>query len=260
MDLFGLTAAQFETFVLVLVRVSTILFMIPIFSASQIPLQVRFGLGLTISFVVYHVVPTIAPLDGLGALTSAVFCQAMVGLVFGFVSFLVFTGVQFAGAVLDIEVGFSVVNVINPLSGETVSVLGELELALATLIYLISNAHHYLFEGMAGSFNLVPLPFIAVQPTLQNDVSAFFARSLLLVFQIAAPVVIALFLVNIGLALMARVAPQLNVFAIGFPLQILVGLGMIVLTLPLLVVVLPQVFGETPRELDTVLRLLRAPG
>ena len=81
-----------------------------------------------------------------------------------------------------------------------------------------------------------------------------------MVFQIAAPVGIALFLTNVGLALMTRVAPQLNVFAVGFPLQIMIGLSMIVISLPLLQVVLPQVFEETPRELDAVLRAMRTPG
>jgi flagellar biosynthesis protein FliR len=88
----------------------------------------------------------------------------------------------------------------------------------------------------------------------------FFAQSFFVVFQIAAPIGIALFLTNVGLALMARVAPQLNVFAVGFPLQIMIGLTMMIISLPLLAVVLPQVFEQTPRELDSVLRLMRAPG
>ena len=259
-NLFGLTYAQFETFVLVLVRVSVILFMMPIFSSSQVNQMVRFGLGLTIAFIVWHVVPTIAPLHTLGELTAAIFSQAFVGFIFGFIAFLVFVGIQFAGEVMDIEVGFSIVNVINPLTSQTVSVLGELELALGSLIYLISNAHHLLFAGLGGSFNLVPLPYVVIQQPLETNLMAFFSQAFFLVFQIAAPVGIALFLTNVGLALMARVAPQLNVFAVGFPLQIMIGLTMIILSLPLLEVYLPQVFSETPRELDSVLRALRAPG
>jgi flagellar biosynthetic protein FliR len=258
--IFGLSQGQFETFVLVLVRTSTILLMLPIISSNQVPQPVRFGLGLLVSFIIWRVVPPIAPLDGLGPLTAAILSQVFIGVVFGFVSYLAFTGLQFAGEILDIQVGFSIVNVINPLTSQNVSVLGEFELALASIIFLIADGHHLLFEGLAGSFTLVPLPFAAIQPGLQNDVIDFFARSLLLVFQIAAPVGISLYIVNIGLALMARVAPQLNVFAIGFPLQILVGLSMIVLSLPLLVSVLPQVFAQTPHELDAVLRLMRPPG
>jgi flagellar biosynthetic protein FliR len=259
-DLFGLTPAQFETFLLVFVRVSAILFLIPIFSATQVPTTVRIALSLVISFVLYGVVPPIAPLGGLGELTAAVFSQLLVGLVFGFVAFLVFTGIEFAGAILDIVVGFSAVNVINPLTSQSVSVIGEFELALGSLIYLAADAHHFAFEGMAGSFALVPLPYAAMQPGLERDVTAFFAQALFIVFQIAGPVAIALFVTNIGLALMARVAPQLNVFAVGFPLQIAVGLAMIIVSLPLMSAVLPQLFAETPRQFDAVLRQMRPSG
>jgi flagellar biosynthesis protein FliR len=259
-NLFGLTQAQFETFVLVLVRVSVILFMIPLFSSAQVNFMVRFGLGMAISYIVWHVIPPIAPFDGLGPLTAAVFSQVFVGFIFGFVAFLVFVGIQFAGEVMDLQVGFSIVNVINPLTSQNVSILGELQLALGSLIYLIADAHHFLFQGLAGSFALVPLPFVAIQPALEPHMMAFFSQAFFMVFQIAAPVGIALFLTNIGLALMARVAPQLNVFAVGFPLQIMIGLTMIIISLPLLEVVLPQVFEQTPRELDSVLRAMRAPG
>lgn len=259
-NLFGLTQAQFETFVLVLVRVATMLFMMPIFQSAQVNTRVRFGLGFAIAFVVWRVIPPIAPLDGLGGLTAAVFAQFFIGFVFGFVAFLVFVGIQFAGEVMDLQVGFSIVNVINPLTSQNVSVLGEFELALGSLLYLTANAHHFLLAGMAGSFNLLPLPFVTIQASLEHDVMGFFAQAFFLVFQIAAPIGIALFLVNIGLALMTRVAPQLNIFAVGFPLQIFVGLVMLIISLPLLGVVLPQVFEETPRELDAVLRAMRAPG
>jgi flagellar biosynthesis protein FliR len=259
-NLFGLTFSQFETFMLVLVRVSVILFLLPLFSAAQVNLMVRFGLGLAITFVVWHTVPPVQHIDGLGALTAAVMSQALVGFVFGFVGFLIFVGIQFAGEVMDIQVGFSIVNVINPLTSQNVSVLGEFQLALASLLYLASNAHHLLLQGLAGSFTLVPLPFAGVSPMLERDVLGFFVQSFFMVFQVAGPIGIALFLTNIGLALMARVAPQLNVFAVGFPLQIMIGLTMMILSLPLLEVVLPQVISQTPRELDAVLRAMRAPG
>jgi flagellar biosynthetic protein FliR len=139
-------------------------------------------------------------------------------------------------------------------------VLGEFQLALGSLIYLTADAHHFLFQGLGGSFNLVPLPFVQIQTGLETDLMSFFGQAFFMVFQIAAPVGIALFLTNVGLALMTRVAPQLNVFAVGFPLQIMIGLSMIVISLPLLQVVLPQVFEETPRELDAVLRAMRTPG
>src|SRR5580658_2256348 len=98
--LFGLTYAQFETFVLVMVRISVILFMLPLFSAAQVNSTVRFGLGMAVTFVVWSVVPPIAPLEGLGPLTAAIMSQVFIGFVFGFIAFLVFVGIQFAGEVI----------------------------------------------------------------------------------------------------------------------------------------------------------------
>lgn len=259
-NLFGLSYAQFETFVFVLVRVSVILFMLPLFSSAQVNPMIRFGLGLAVTFVVWHIVPTTPLVNGLGPMTAAIISQAFIGFVFGFIAFLAFVGIEFAGEVMDLQVGFSIVNVINPLTSQNVSILGEFQLALGSLIYLVANAHHFLFQGLAGSFNLLPLPYVAITPLLRDDFVGFFVQSFLMVFQIAGPIGIALFLTNVGLALMARVAPQLNVFAVGFPLQIMIGLTMMIISLPLLEVVLPQVFEQTPRELDAVLRAMRTPG
>lgn len=258
-NLFGLTTGEFETLLLVFIRVFAMLSMIPIFSAVQTPMPVRVGLSLLLAFVVWHTVPSIVPLDGIGGLTVAILAQVFIGVVFGFISFLVFTGVQFAGELIDLQMGYAAVNIINPITSQNVTLIGELQLALATLLYLVANAHHLIIAGIAGSFNLVPLPFADIQPSLANDVVGFFAQALDLVFKISAPVAIALFLTNVMLALMTRVAPQMNIFAVGFPIQITVGLIALIVTIPLLGVALPDAFNQTPGQLDAALRRMVAP-
>ncbi|HWT07139.1 MAG TPA: flagellar biosynthetic protein FliR [Xanthomonadales bacterium] len=255
-NVFGLSTGQFEMMLLVLVRVSAMLFLVPIFSQTQIPRLVRFGLGLLLSFVIVRTVPPMAPLGGLGMLTVAILAQVFVGLVFGFVAFLLFTGIQFAGEIIDIQIGFAVVNIINPLTSQSVTVIGEFQLALATLLYLAADAHHTLIAGIAGSFQLVPLPFAGAPELVAGDVVRFFAQSLFIVFQIAAPVAVALFLVNVMLGLMARVAPQMNVFIVGFPIQISVGLIMLIVSLPLLGAVFPSLIDTSTHQLDTILRAM----
>ena len=175
---------------------------------------------------------------------------------FGFVAFLLFTGIQFAGEIIDIQIGFAVVNIINPLTSQSVTVIGEFQLALATLLYLAADAHHVLLAGIAGSFSLVPLPFAGAPELVAGDVMRFFAQCLFIVFQIAAPVAVALFLVNVMLGLMARVAPQMNVFVVGFPIQITVGLIMLIVSLPLLGAVFPSLIDTSAHQLDTVLRAM----
>jgi flagellar biosynthetic protein FliR len=254
-DLFGLREGQFETFVLVLVRVTAILATVPVFSQTQVPREVRFGLGLLLAFVVAQAVPAIAPL-GLGALLVAVLSQLFVGLAFGFVAYLIFAGIQFAGEIIDTEVGFAMVNIINPLTSQSVTLIGEFQLALATLLYLTLDAHHALIAGIGSSFRLVPLPYAAAPTLLYGDVVRFFTQALFIVFEIAGPIVIAVFLAHVMLGLMTRVAPQINVFVVGFPLQVGIGLIMLIVTMPLLGAVFPALVDQSQRQIDTVLRTM----
>lgn len=253
-DLFGLTEARFETLLLVLVRITLMLALLPVFSGSQIPISVRVGLGFLLTFVVAQTVPTLPAALTLGPFVVAIISQAFIGLVFGFTASLVFTGIQFAGAILDIQVGFGAVSVLNPTTQQQVTIVSEFELALAYLLYLISDSHHMLLQGIAGSFGLLPLPWAGMDALLDRSVITFFSESLFIVLRIAGPVAITLFLTNVALALMSRVAPQMNVFSVGLPLQMLVGLTMIIITMPLLGAVLPEIYAQTPHELDTVLR------
>jgi len=254
-NLFGLTLPRFETLILVLVRVSAMLAMVPIFSQQQLPRQLRFAIGLMFTFVLASTVPTVGVMQ-LGPLTVAVFAQLFVGLVFGFVSFLLFTGIEFAGQVIDLQIGFAIANVINPQTSQSVTIIGEYELTLATLLYLAIDGHHQLIAGIARSFNLVPLPYAATPQLLTGDVMGFFTGALLVVLQIAAPVAVSLFLVNVMLGLMARVAPQMNMFVVGFPLQIGTGLIMLIISIPIMGNVFPALVDQSSREMDTVLRAL----
>jgi flagellar biosynthetic protein FliR len=257
-DLFGLSEARFETLLLVVIRVTVMLAMVPIFSGTQIPIQVRVGLGFLVTFVVAGTVPTLAaPLD-LGPLMIAIVAQAFIGFTFGFVAFLVFTGIQFAGSILDVQVGFSAVSVINPTTQQQVTIISEFQTALATILYLILNAHHQLLEGIGDSFGLLPLPWAGMDSLLLTSILTFLTQALLIVLRIAGPVAIILFLVSATLGLMSRVAPQISVFSVGLPLQMIVGLTLIIVAMPLLGAVLPEVFAETPRQLDTVLRHMQA--
>lgn len=253
-DVFGLHTGQLETFFLIWVRCSTMLLIMPVFSATQIPAMVRVALGLLISFAIYPTVPTIAPMGDLDALAVALTSQVVIGVLFGFVTQMVFMGVQFAGEVIDIQVGFAIANVINPGTSQQVTIIGELELALATLIFLVTNSYLLFFQGIGGSFNLLPLPWVTITEATHQSIVTFFSQALLIVFSVAAPIAVTLFLIHVALAFLARVAPQMNIFVIGFPIQITVGLLMLIISLPLLGYALPNLFEQVPRQLDTLMR------
>lgn len=253
-DLFNIPQAQFETFLLIVVRVSTMLFVFPVFSAKQIPILVRIGIAFLFAFILYRAVPAMPPLPDVAALVGAIVSQVVLGLIVGFVAYLVFMGIQFAGEILDIQIGFAVANILSPQTQQQVTVIGELQLTLATLIFLASDSHLLMLQGIGGSFHLVPLPYINLDPSVAGNVVTFLEAAFLIVLKIAAPAAVALFIVNIALGLMARVAPQMNVFVVGLPIQIGVGLLMMAVSVPLLGYVAPQLFQQSAHDMDTVMR------
>src|SRR5579875_1311428 len=141
LDVFHLTTAKFETFVLVLIRVSVILFMLPVFSAPQVPRLVRLGLGLFVAFAVMQTVPTIRALD---------LAEFVVGFVFGFVSYLVFMGIQLAGEILDLQIGFAVSNIINPVTQQQITVIGEFGSGSPPLLSPWTDPHWLWLRGTGG--------------------------------------------------------------------------------------------------------------
>jgi flagellar biosynthesis protein FliR len=232
------------------------LMIMPIFGTASIPALIRVSLGVMFAAVIYptvHPLPQALDLDGLAV---AMLCQFIIGALFGFVTQLVFMGVQFAGEILDVQIGFAVANILNPTTQSQVTIIGELQLALATLLFLVTNSHLLYFQGIGGSFSLLPLPWAMISQGTQDSIITFFTQALLIIFQTAAPAAVTLFLVNITLAFLARVAPQMNIFVIGFPIQITVGLIMLIICMPLLGYALPQLYNEVPRQLDTLMRSL----
>jgi flagellar biosynthesis protein FliR len=255
--LFGLTTAEFEAMVFIFVRITAMFFIFPVFSSPQVPQQVRFGLSALLAFVVYHAIKVphleVTPYE----LIVGSLAQAIIGVIIGFVSSLVFNGISFAGELIDLQIGFAIANVINPTTQQNITIIGELQLALATLIFLATDSHYFLIQGVAGSFNLLPIPYMSLDPSVAGNLGLFFAQSFLIVFKIAAPVVVALFLTNVALAFMARVAPQMNVFVVGLPIQIAVGLTMMIIALPLMANVSPELFQNMAYQMDTVMRGMR---
>lgn len=255
----GLTPAQFQTFLLEWIRVASMLMIFPIFSGPQIPMQLRLGFGLVLSFLLYHLIPTVHLANGLFDLAVAGASQVVLGVVVGYVASLVFAGVQFAGELIDLQIGFAVANVLNPQTQQNITIIGEFQLAIATLVFLVTNSHYLLISGIAGSFNLVPLPYINLDPSVGGNVVLFFTQAFLVVFKIAAPSVFALLITNVALAFMAKVAPQMNVFVIGLPIQVSVGLVMMAISIPLIGTVTPELFQNVSQQMDATMRGMRMP-
>jgi flagellar biosynthetic protein FliR len=233
MDGFGdLSRADLPLFLLALTRVSGMVFLAPVFGSSGHPPQVRALLSLLLAMLFFpwiRAAGVAVPAEP-ATLALAAAGELAVGMAIGFAASLLFAGVQLAGQIVDQELGIQQANLLDPFSGETISVMGQLKVFLATLVFLLINGHHWLLQAVGDSFRMVPpLAFapsaaaaVALSDTMITDV-------LRMAVQIAAPTLVTLFLVTVALAFMARTVPEMNIFVLGFALR--AGVGLVVLAL-----------------------------
>ncbi len=257
MDILNFTLDNFERFLFVFVRVLGILTVAPIFGHRSIVSQVKVGIALMVAVALFPVVPpTLAPHPHLILLVLAIIKELLMGMLIGFVSLLVFIAVKFSGELIGLEVGFGIVNVLDPLSSDQVSLIGEFQNLLATLIFLGINGHHLILRGLAASFDMVPLGGAHLTGLLGQNLIDTTGRVFVLAVQLAAPVMATLFLTTLALGIVARTIPQMNVFIVGFPVKIIVGMAMLMFTLPMFYAALVKMFAGTERDISTILRLM----
>lgn len=259
LDLLAQAVDRFGLFWLIVGRVSGLFFLAPVFGNRFVPTQARVGLILLVSLVLLPVVPL--PAAGVpGDLPSyaAAFARELAfGMAMGFLVALVFAVAEAAGQLLDVEMGFGLVNVIDPVFGQPLPIIGNFLHLTAILVYLLVDGHHLLLESLSESFARFP-PGLArigdggVRVTVDEVAWMFLAA-----VKIAAPVLGVLFLTTVVLALVARAAPQLNVFLVGLPAKVAVGLAALALAMPAYVLALRALF---PHAYEALQRLFGAVG
>ncbi len=225
-------ATELVGFVLVLCRVGGLFLLAPIFSGRMIPAQIKLLVAGVIAFallplVTHHQrIPT-----GIEMLPLAL-KETLIGLGIALSIGIVGAGIQLAASVLDTTIGFSFAALVDPLTQNQSAVVGQLYSLYSVLVFLMIGGDHLMIEGLAASYRLVPLGTVPSASQFgalaAHDLTALFVIGL----QVAAPVLIALGLVDVALALVSRAVPQMNVFIVGLPAKILVGFGAIAASLP----------------------------
>lgn len=255
-------------FGLIWVRTSTLLFAArPVFGQPGVPGLVRLGLSALVALLLVPLavsapglqVPGAAPGGGpvWAAWAYAVGREVAAGLVMAFGVNALFGAVLLAGQLVDLPMGFSVVNVVDPTMGEETPLIGQFQMLLATLVFFGVNGHHEMLRALAESLRLVPPGTGSAGAGLLDGAVGAFAGAFVLGVRLAAPVMAALFLADVALAVVARAVPQLNVFVVGFPAKILLGFAVMLLALPAFIGVLADTFGRDGELWAWVLRMMQ---
>ena len=260
MDLFTLLQDHAAVFLLMLTRCSGIFMIAPFFGSLNIPVMVRAAAAFLFAVVLFPVVDGLGPVEAPTSVlmyTAAVLEELFIGWLIGFVAYVCFSAIHMAGKVMDMQVGFAIVNVMDPTSGQQIPLIGSFLYNLGIIVFLVTNGHHMIITALAESFRVVPL--LTMQPNLSltmimvNFTNGVFVTGM----KIAMPVTFAILLVNVALGILARTMPQMNIFVVGIPLQLMVGVGILAMLLPFYVMFLGGMFDEMYGKISIALQALQ---
>ncbi|RLQ95730.1 flagellar biosynthetic protein FliR [Falsibacillus albus] len=248
---------KLSVFLLVFVRVSTFFVTMPLFSYRTIPARHRIGLAFLLAWIMYYSIDA-EPFEINGEYFLLILKEAMVGLMIGFVAYMIMSAVQIAGGFIDFQMGFAIANVIDPQTGAQSPLMGQYLYTFALLLLLTVNGHHLILDGIYYSYQFIPIDHWIPwgNANLIEFIIRSFSSMFVIAFQMAIPVVACLFLVDAALGIVARTVPQLNVFVVGFPIKI--GVSFIVLTIVLGVMmsVVEGIFSTMFDTMRTVMKIV----
>jgi flagellar biosynthetic protein FliR len=259
-DLLAFNQDRVIVLVLALARVGGLFIMGPIFAARAAPMRVRVAIVFFMTLAMLPLVgglpPALAANPGAAVVLGMMGFETLVGFTLGMVAQLTFGAVQMAGQLAGIQMGIGLSNLIDPQTQEHITSLAQWQNLLALLIFLSVDGHHVLIRAVADSFTVLPLggglPSAAGFGLVLDLAGGLFVVAL----KIAAPVMVLLLLVNAAMGVLAKLIPQLNVFIVGFPLNVAAGLFVLAASQPFTVRLLVASFSEVQTSLANVVRAL----
>ncbi|MDD3238286.1 MAG: flagellar biosynthetic protein FliR [Candidatus Gastranaerophilales bacterium] len=222
-------------FLLVLTRLSGMIFSAPLFSTYPIPTQVKIWLVALVAFIMYPMVSVHSGFSVPNSMPEMILYMAKefgVGFLIGYLANFIFAGIQMGGQLLSIQLGLSMSNVLDPVSQSQSPVLGEFYILMTAMIFLGLNAYQWLFAAVYQSFVKIPpgLDFLYT-PVLVEQVIRMGAQMFEIAMGVVLPIFCVLFILEVLIGVLAKMIPQMNIFMVAIPLKIFLGLFLMIIFL-----------------------------
>ncbi|MBI4830376.1 MAG: flagellar biosynthetic protein FliR [Candidatus Lindowbacteria bacterium] len=180
--------------------------------------------------------------------------ELLVGLILGASLVFVFAAIQYAGQIVDFQMGFSIVNLIDPTQDVQIPIMGLFHFLVATLIFLAMDAHHWIIRALVDSFEIAPLTQAGFSGLVVKEIARGFGDLFVVAMRIAAPAIAVLMLYNVSLGIIAKTVPQVNLLIVGFPVRIALGMVVVGLSMAFFHPYLSQVFDMMVKNAYAVLK------
>lgn len=224
-----------EFFLLILVRIASFVYTAPFFNISSVPQRVKISISVFISILIFMITPD-RTIEYTGLLDYAILIikESVVGLLLGFVCNVCVQAITFAGHIIDTDIGLSMANMYDPTLRTQTSISGTFYYYTVFLLMMVTGLYQFLISAIVDSYSIIPIGEVTINATLYDSFLDVIAGFLIVGIRIALPVFISMMLMNIILGILCRVAPQLNMFAVGIQMKLLFGLAIMFLTIGLL--------------------------
>ena len=250
---YNIALDQFELFILILMRMASFVFAAPFFNTANTPKRLRVGLAFFLSIIVYTLHPDMnVEYNGLIEYAGLVVIESVVGILLGAMASFCVQIIQFAGKLVDMDIGISMAQIMDPTTKVQVGIMGNFYYYMLMLLLIVSGLHQYMVAEIIETYNVIPIGGVKFGMSVYTTVLNFMSDYFVIGFRIELPIFAATLLLNCILAIIARVAPQMNMFVVGMQLKIFVGIFVILFT----IVMLPSVSNFIYNEIQTVMASL----
>ncbi len=258
MDIQIVPLEQFQSFLFCLSRVGALITAIPVFNGQQTPIQVKVGLAVLVSLLLFPLMGPYTPTAPLNLFEFTIIAanEVILGMMLGLVAQLIFTAVSFGGTIIGYQMGFAAANIFDPQTSQQLSLMSQFQNVLAILIFLALDVHHIFFKVILDSYIMLPPGYMNFSGGVVELLMALGSKMFLLGIKFSAPILAILLISSLVLGIMARVFPQLNVFLLSFPLNIGISFFVIGLTLHLVVRILRREFDIMGENFIQIFQLL----
>ena len=252
---------EFANWMLVFARVSALLAVFPVFTARNVPVQLRLALGVLTAFLVAPGLPPMSLANvSLGQFVLLMVKEVGVGVLFGFVARMVFYMLDVAGAIITQEMGLGMAATLNPFSDSRSEAPGTILYYLAAVLFLALDMHHWLLIAFQQSYRVLPVGGAGLSEAVFANVVGQTSRMFLVALLISAPLVAVSFVISLVFAVLGRAVPQMNVFTESFAIRTLAGLMVFGLSLNLMAQHITNGLRRLPQDVLTVAGLLGGTG
>jgi flagellar biosynthetic protein FliR len=251
------TIENFEAFLLIFVRITGFIYTAPFFSLRNVPNRVKVGLAIFMAAILFYTVSYTSPeYNTVIDFAVLIVGEALAGAIMGFFANIAYQIITFSGQIIDMEIGFSMVNEIDPATSIETTITANFYGYAILLMMMITNMHHYFIRAIIDSFQVIPLGKVSINPGAYQKMITFITDYFIIGFRIVLPVFAAILVVNTILAILAKIAPQMNMFVIGMQIKIFVGLFVLILMTEMIPSISDFIFNEMVTMLKTAVELL----